>query len=441
MKRIRTLLFCLQVLVLLSSAVRGQAPQMQSPYSKLGLGDYQNDAVLPVKSMGNLSAVFHDEKQLNAANPAAYAFLKTTVLDVGVSSGRYGLREVPTGLTDHSTETQFDYFQLGISLVNDYNRELEGRKSDWRFGTGIGIAPYTRVGYEVESVADGTQFLFSGTGGTYQINWNTAAKYKNFSVGIGWNFMRGHIDEKQKNNFQDTVLGIYNNVFSDAFSVKGQNVRFGLLYDYYFKDSKKEDGRRGDLFSAGIFVQPGFDMPITATRLATRVSTLTRRVDTLQYEDGARYETRIPLRWGIGVGYGFKDLYRLGINYEGADWTDFELPFKKSRFGRAARYALGYEKQADLKRFDDFWKRVSLRGGLFYGKDPRFVNGEQITYGGITIGMGIPVILPRQDVSFFNVGIEAGRNGTRGGLRRTYIKLSLSVSLTDKSWFFKQKYY
>lgn len=418
-------------------------PQVQSPYSKFGLGDFRSGSVLSAQSMGGLSAIYHDQYNLNPLNPASFAFLKATSFDIGVSAQSTNIKSKADDASVNSISGSLDNINLGLSLVNDYNRELEGRKSDWRFGMGLGLSQYTKVGYDIKSDATvddiHVNYSFQGHGGSYQVNWANAAKYKNLAVGLNVGFLLGQVSESQVDFFEDTISHYYNNKFSKDYSYKGTSFKLGAIWDYKFKDKSKENGLRGDYLTIGGYIQPSYNLKTTFTEEIYRFGQA--GVDTIYSAKEAQHTSKHPSLFSFGVGYGFSGLYRLGVNVEAGNWDQYESGFKKLQMGKANRYSIGYEKSSDLKAYESYWKKMAFRTGAFYGNDPRFVNGKQIRYYGITIGGGFPVIIPRQDISFVNLGLEIGQSGIPTDIDKMYVKFSMSFSLTDKSWFFKQKYY
>ena len=54
--------------------------------------------------------------------------------------------------------------------------------------------------------------------------------------------------------------------------------------------------------------------------------------------------------------------------------------------------------------------------------------------------MGLPITLPRQQVSFVNLGFEFGQNGGNTTLTETYGRVTLGFTLNDNSWFYKRKF-
>jgi hypothetical protein len=78
--------------------------------------------------------------------------------------------------------------------------------------------------------------------------------------------------------------------------------------------------------------------------------------------------------------------------------------------------------------------------GAFYENDPRTFNGDQLSKRGVTVGLGLPLTLPRQQTSFVNLAFEGGQFGLQDVITENYIKMTLGFTLNDNSWFFKRKF-
>jgi len=92
---------------------------------------------------------------INAGNPASYALIKLTSLEVGGSGIYTNFKGSNSSLTKWSTN--FAYGALGFPI----------RKNG---GAALGIMPYSNVGYDLQTTADETgignvNYLYSGSGG------------------------------------------------------------------------------------------------------------------------------------------------------------------------------------------------------------------------------------------------------------------------------------
>ena len=136
---------------------------------------------------------------------------------------------------------------------------------------------------------------------------------------------------------------------------------------------------------------------------------------------------------------------RLGADFKLQSWNEFNNDLVAASDANKPdvttwRAAVGYEILPDILSYNNYFKKVRYRFGAFYSNDPRSVQGEQLTQYGVTVGMGMPIILPRQGKSFVNLGFELGKIGLADALNRTYFKINLGFTLNDDTWFFKRKF-
>jgi hypothetical protein len=131
---------------------------------------------------------------------------------------------------------------------------------------------------------------------------------------------------------------------------------------------------------------------------------------------------------------------RLGLEYSIGQWSQYDNPAKPETLQNNNRLAIGVEYLPDYTSYNSYAKKMYYRGGFFTGTDPRSVNGEQLKHTGVTLGIGFPIIMPRQQLSFLDLSFELGRFGVKDVLQENYAKLTLGFTLNDNSWFFKRKF-
>jgi hypothetical protein len=59
---------------------------------------------------------------------------------------------------------------------------------------------------------------------------------------------------------------------------------------------------------------------------------------------------------------------------------------------------------------------------------------------GVTLGIGLPVILPRQQTSFVNLALEIGKIGADSPIEETYVRFTAGFTLNDNTWFYKRRF-
>ena len=103
-------------------------------------------------------------------------------------------------------------------------------------------------------------------------------------------------------------------------------------------------------------------------------------------------------------------------------------------------FRFGGELIPEYASYNKYSRRMSYRLGAFYGTDPRTVNGKSLLQYGFTMGLGLPIVVPRQTPSFVDLSLEVGRFGLKDALRETYIQITAGFSLNDNTWFYKRKF-
>lgn len=418
-----------------------------SPYSRLGLGDLVNQNFAAANGMGNLAATLHDPLHLNIINPASYASLQATAFEVGFYGERANLKNGEQ--TTNFWNGNLNYLAVGFPIKNPINKVLDKDKSPWGWGMNISLTPYSRVGYDIETEVTvdtiETSSFFRGTGGTYKILWGNGVRYKNLSVGVNAGFIFGKISNERVVLLNNADNHFFYNNLEDEFSVNGFVWNAGLQYDIVFK---KDDKVTSNLFSGkrliiGAYGNSTIGMETNSSQLYTRIpipASFNVRADTISANSGVIQEGQLPAEFGFGVMYENTNKFRVGANMHYGLWSGYENAVQSEVLQDNYEFSVGAEITPDILSYNNYWAKVRYRFGAFYGNDPRTFNDEQLQRYGITLGFGLPIILPRQQTSFVNLAIEAGRFGVSDALHENYIRMTLGFTLNDNTWFFKRKF-
>jgi len=422
-------------------------PKINSPYSRIGLGEIENENLAPLRGMGNLGAAFNHPLYLNFVNPAAAANLKSTAFEVGIHSEYASLSG--NGSSEGVWSGNLTYVALGFPLINSLNRVLDRDRSPWSIGMGFNLRPYSVVGYNIVTSeflpeTDTVRYNFEGDGGTYQLLWNTAAKYRNFSFGGNLGFLFGKISRDHSVIFED-IAASYADIFTDEVSVSGITWRLGVQYTHRFvkydADGKAERYPRWLKF--GIYGNSATNINTNSSSLDRRFNSTYSALDTISNVVDLEGEGTLPAEFGLGVIYGRTDKWQVGIDFRYTGWEAYEIAALDPNLtlNNTFKISLGGEIIPSVNSYNNYGKRIRYRFGVFYRQDPRetLASGQLNNYGA-TVGFGLPVILPRQQKSFVNFAFEIGRLGADTGLSSTYGRLTLGFTLNDDSWFYKRKF-
>ncbi len=442
-KRIVVLLIALWNVGMMMAQSDAIFPKGNSPYSRFGLGDLVNQHLAAAGGMAGLSAAFNDPYHLNLQNPAALASLQSTAFEVGFY-GRYANLKDATQRADLWTGN-LNYLALGFPLINPISRVLDQSKSPWNLGMALSLQPLTTVGYDIRAQVQQpgelelTTNIFKGSGGTYRLNWGLGVKHKNLAAGVNAGYFFGKITNSIRVEFDSLALA-YGTEINNETSVSGFLWDIGVQYAIEFgKINKNQNARQRLIF--GVYGNNARNFNTNYSQLFVRNNFYTP-VDTLINLNEQKGKGTLPAQWTAGLTYEQPNKFKIGAEYNVASWSDYKNEGKEESifFLDANRLAIGLEWTPDFNSYNDYFSRVRYRLGFVYANDPRSISGEQLKQTSVTIGGGFPIILPRQQVSFINLSVEAGQFGISDAVREHFIRMTLGFTLNDNTWFFKRKF-
>lgn len=418
-------------------------PKGNSPYSRFGLGDLVNQHLAAAGGMAGLSATFNDPYHLNLQNPAALASLQSTAFEVGFY-GRYANLKDETRSADLWTGN-LNYLALGFPLINPISRVLDQSKSPWNFGMALSLQPFSTVGYDIRAQVQQpgelelTTNIFKGSGGTYRLNWGMGLKHKNLAAGINAGYLFGKTTNNIRVEFDSLALA-YSTEISNENSISGFIWDVGVQYTIEFGKINKNQNARQRLI-LGAYGNNALNFNTNFSQLFVRNNFYTP-VDTLINLNEQKGKGTLPAQWTAGLTYEQPNKFKIGAEYNVASWSDYKNEGKEESitFLDANRLAVGLEWIPDFNSYNNYLSRVRYRLGFVYANDPRSISGEQLKQYSVTLGGGFPIILPRQQVSFINLSVEAGQFGIPDAVRENFVRMTLGFTLNDNTWFFKRKF-
>ncbi|MFK7809024.1 MAG: hypothetical protein AB8F74_14570 [Saprospiraceae bacterium] len=460
--------FVIVLLVMLANQAYAQ-PKINSPYSRVGIGDLSNQNFAALNGMGNLSASFNDFAHANYRNPASLSFLRTTAFELGVNA-RYGELE----LGDNKAEVwsgNLSYLSLAFPVRNIGSRLLDRDKSPIFWGMGFNLQPYSNVGYEVQTITPNANLnqdtvLVSnvGNGGTYQLQWSNGVHYKwsnnndttthKLAFGASLGYLFGSIEKRQAVDFIN-LENYYFNTIEDNSSLRGFLWNFGVQYEYAFPNKGKSlrIADRSKL-TIGAYGHSGTSMNIETDRFTRRQSFAYGGISSDTIAGGtftdSLFSGRLPAEFGVGVMYRFrrnKATWKVGGDFSTANWSKYYNESTDEEEGdleNSFTIAVGAEFIPNgYQSLNNYFETVRYRFGVFYERDPRGganvgIN-DSLTRRGITLGLGFPIIL-KNETSFVNLAFELGRFDATDSIRDSYAKMTIGFTFNDSNWFYKRKF-
>jgi len=418
-----------------------------SPYSRIGVGELQSPDLSFLQGSG-LSSSFWSYRDLNLANPASYAYLRTASLNIGFNVQYNNLRD-----DNSSTDVWsggLNTIAIGFPLINTVNELLEQTYSDWRYGSVIALQPYSGVGYDMQSTEIDAELgsvisEFSGTGGTQLAFIGQSIRYKNTSIGANLGYLFGSLEQSREVTFAD--LGFhYRNVFEDDIKTNGFYWKVGFMHDIILNRSDTDPyfddrGKPLTYISIGLHGKPatGFNSKSNSLHMAQHLSERIPTRDTLLFVQDDKTSGQLPPEFGLGASYNIKDKLMAGFDIQLGLWSQYENDAREDELKNSFRMSVGGAYTPDHNSIHSFFERVTYRAGLYYYQDPRVANGQQLEEYGLTFGMSLPFIVQRNR-STMHTTFKLGRRGIDEGLRETFFNMSFGFTVNDNTWFIKRRF-
>lgn len=421
-------------------------PKYNSPYSRLGIGNYYPGYFAAAAGMGGIGVGYNDPTHLNPQNPASLGFLRVTAFEGGIFT-KYSNLNNGKGQNDAAWSGNIQYFSLGFPLRNPINESLERQQPISGYGMAFTLMPYTYVGYDVTSAIENPGFgtatnTLKGTGGTYKLAWANGIRYKNVAFGLESAYLFGKITNSRRLQLDSTSIA-YGTELADEISLRGLRLKAGFQVGIDFGKKKEKDKSVSDykrLLFSGTYTLGG-SVQSNASRFYRRELYLTTTIVDTILREFDRIETgNLPVEFGFGLTYERFNKLRLSAEYTVGKWSQYQLSAKSDKLFDNYFIRFGGELIPEYASYNKYSRRMSYRLGAFYGTDPRTVNGKLLLQYGVTLGLGLPIVVPRQTPSFIDLSLEIGRFGLENALRETYIQITAGFSLNDNTWFYKRKF-
>lgn len=425
-------LFILAILLTTTSFSWTQK-NLNSPFSRFGLGMQNTSFINQSFSMGGLSTSLNDPYTLNIVNPASYTSLKYTSAEFSFQGGLNTLSDNSNSST--SFNGHLGGFAIGFPMVLDKNYQL---------GAALGLQPNTQMGYNivVPGQMNSTDSLYyEGLGGTNEVFFGLAYGYKGFSLGMNYAYQFGQLKQNRTIVFDSTQY--YDTRIEDK-------IRLGnFLYDIGLQYQSPELYKDWSIV-VGATYRPKQAIQSKRERLAYAANSF---VDTIynSTNDPDIHEGFMPSTMSYGLGFRKGENFFLGFDYETQNWTELSIFDINSSLVNSQEMRFGAE-WSPLDRSDrllvnnSVFERMSYRAGLRYNNSYITVNDNQVNEFGINFGFNLPVfsqIVKGEEgkpISSVSLGFEIGKRGDLSlhGLSEDFYKFNLTYTFNDR-WFKPEK--
>jgi len=430
--------------------------QVNSPFSRYGLGNLVGSQHAISRSMGGLSAAYADGNNYNVGqainfnNPATYGSNYMVTYDLGLSIDSRKLKSANPSGSFSSIYLIPSY--LAVSVPLDKAKGL---------GLAFGLRPLTRINYGVESNArlagDSIGTIYEGTGGTNQAFVGIGKKWKNLSIGLNTGYTFGRKELSTSKTFYNDTLQYFQSKSSSQTNFG--KMFFQLGFQYEFTLSKKEN--TADKSAKNLLMRIGatasLQQTMNAVQKISRQTFVTNasggliEVDSIAKQDDIKGTIVMPATYDVGFMImktltntrGNFQLWSAGMEFTTTQWSKFRSYGQADALNNSWALKLGAQISPNPDGATSYLSNVNYRFGFQFGKDYINADGNGLKHTSFTLGAGLPIRKWRNYETQYTVIQAAVQFGKRGSavnnITENYTQLTLGFSLSDM-WFIKRRY-
>jgi len=419
--------------------------QENSPFSRYGIGNLSPQGNVLNRGMGGISAGFSDVTTVNFLNPASYANLIYTTLDIGAEFDSRVLK-ITTPADKYTSNNAFiSYLQLGIPLLRN-NKKAIANNVAW--GLNFGLRPISKVNYKIEKDVrtniDSLITLYEGSGGAYEAFIGTGVKIKNLSFGLNAGYLFG-------NKNYSTRLVFFNDSINYIKSNSSNETHFGGIFVnggiQYAVDINKDIPEKRAILRLGAYgnLQKSFSASqniLRETFIYNSTTGAPSRLDSVYEVNDVKGLLQMPATYGAGFTYENKK-WLFGLDFETTNWSSYRFYGQKDSVKNNWTVKGGFQFLPADVNSKKYWDFVKYRAGFYFGPD-YITAGKSLPQFGVTFGAGLPLKLRKSfyetQFSLMNVALEySNRGNNNNNIRESVFRLSVGFSLSD-IWFRRYKY-
>ncbi len=414
-----------------------------SPYSFYGMGSLKFKGTVESRSMGGLS-VYSDSIHINLRNPASYASKNLAIYNNESRPVKFAIGGSHTNAklksdtaSDEVNSSTLDYLAMSFPIG--------------RFGLGMGLIPYTSVGYKLETLNNNNDLStkFRGEGGVNKVYASLGYLVMDgLSVGVDLGYNFGNV----KNNTIEYVytnegtLAQYQTREDNRSDIGGLSANFGVIFSKMIQDKFE--------LTTSLTFRP--EMNLNSENSRTYNTITINAINDQEYvinsieadlaSQGLKStDLVLPTKLSLGAGIGQPRIWFVGAEYTYLNTKAFKNELYASSdsagnvtYSNASTVSIGGFVIPDYNSFSSYFKKVVYRAGVRFEGTGLNINDQAINEFGISFGVGLPM---GNTFSNANIGVEFGKRGTTSEnlIQENFINFQLSFSFNDR-WFQKRRF-
>ena len=401
-----------------------------SPYSRYGLGNIKGSLLPQFRAMGGISTAVSKVtgfNNINMQNPASYAGISLTTIDIGMSASVTNLTR--NNLSESSFNSTFSHLAFAAPVT---------RRSALSFG----ILPYSDLGYNYRNTVkvDTTTLnqLYEGEGGLSKAYLGYGYRFgDHLRIGGNLEYIFGNLQTSRATEFSSA--GSYNAKLQTKNSVAGLSYSYGIQYDFTL--GKKT------IVTLGYSGSTSGKVNSTLTSYATLYTrdqdgNESTAADTLNTVNNGKSNLTLPLTHNFGIAIQQNDKWLIGADFRMGKWSATSINNVNQGLQDSWGASLGGQWTPDAFSYNSYLKRIDYRIGVNYDKTYIKIGNQDIKQMGASLGFGFPLPTANGGTAFYKINFttELGQRGTLNNnlVKEQYINFHLGFTLND-TWFRKYR--
>ena len=424
-----------------SSVSVAQSNGSNSPYSRFGLGQLNDQSQGFNRSMGGVAQGLRYGGRVNFQNPASYSAIDSLsfIFDIGMGLKRDMFTQ--DGNRQSTNNTTFDNINAGFRLLP-------------KLGMSVGFLPFSSIGYtfsrESYVLRDpySNQIVtqdqgYSGSGGMRQVYLGAGwSPLKGFSVGANAGFLWGEISNGVTQSFSEngtSNTSSYGGLLT-VYTASLRTWKLDVAAQYTLELDKENE------LTLGATVGIGHKISGDATMLRISLNG-----DTILRETSKAFQ--LPMTYSVGASWRHNKKLTVAADLSFEQWADCVTP-KIVNEGNDANltkyvastgaYTNRYKVNAGAEYIPDrygntYFKRINYRFGAYYSTPYLKINGlDGPNEMGLTAGIGLPIMNRWNSRSLVNFGVQWSRRSASSSTLITENVFRINIGITfNEPWFMK----
>lgn len=387
------------------------------PYSIYGIGNIMHKGFSRNMAMGRTGIALSSSRYLNRQNPASYHKIDSIsfFFDVGLNADFVQYRTTREG-RQYGNDVNLRNVAIGFRINRNWSAS-------------VGIAPYSSVGYKIETVKaiENTEneffdALITGSGGLNQFYWdNSYELFNRLSLGVNLSYLFGNIKTTEQVSAAPAVSDV---ILDQTSYLHKAYADFGM--QYYFPLKEDFEITLGAVFGNNHKI-----------KIKDQFTWSEANGTVIDDEITSRGTFTFPYYVGGGLAVAYKNNLTFSADYLFHNWEKSSAENSDFKYVNTNAFKVGMEwipgRYAQLGYFGS----IAYRAGLYYEDSYIELDGNSIADKGITVGLGLPFLQSRTTI---NIAYNYGINGTLRDrmIKENYHSFMLNFTMHDW-WFIKRK--